>query len=58
LSALAAHAARSLLFGLQPTDPATIASAVALLAAIGFAAAYVPARRASNLDPLAVIRNE
>jgi predicted permease len=54
----AANAGRSLLFGLQPTDPTTIACAVVLLASIGLAAAYVPARRASKLDPASVLRTE
>jgi putative ABC transport system permease protein len=54
----AAHAARSLLFGLQPTDPATIGGAVILLGVIGLAASFLPARRASKLDPAVVLRNE
>jgi putative ABC transport system permease protein len=54
----AANAARTLLFGLQPTDPATIASATALLAVIGFIASYLPARRASKLDPMKTLRQE
>jgi predicted permease len=54
----AANAARSLLFGLAPTDPATIAAAVVLLASIGFAASYLPARRASRVDPMNVLRQE
>jgi putative ABC transport system permease protein len=54
----AAKAARSLLFGLQPTDPVTIAAAIALLATIGFIASYLPARRASRVDPMNVLRQE
>jgi ABC-type antimicrobial peptide transport system permease subunit len=54
----ATSAARSLLFGLQPTDPITIGSAIALLAAIGLMASYLPARRASRLDPMNVLRQE
>jgi ABC-type antimicrobial peptide transport system permease subunit len=54
----AANAARSLLFGLQPSDPITIAGAVALLAAIGLIASYLPARRASRVDPMNVLRQE
>ena len=54
----AASAARTLLFGLQPTDPATLLSATALLAAIGLLASYVPARRASKLDPMKTLRQE
>ena len=54
----AAKAARSLLFGLQPTDPVTIGAAIALLATIGFVASYLPARRASRVDPMNVLRQE
>jgi len=54
----AAKAARSLLFGLQPTDPVTIGAAIALLATIGFIASYLPARRASRVDPMNVLRQE
>jgi predicted permease len=54
----AAKSASTLLFGLQPTDPATLASATALLAAIGLIASYLPARRASKLDPMKTLRQE
>ena len=46
----------SLLFGLQPTDPVTIGAAIALLAAIGLVASYLPARRASRVDPMNVLQ--
>jgi predicted permease len=54
----AAKAARTLLFGLGPNDPLTMASAIALLATIGVIASYLPARRASRLDPMHVLRQE
>jgi putative ABC transport system permease protein len=54
----AAKAARTLLFGLQPTDPVTLASAMALLVSIGLLASYLPARRASKLDPMTTLRQE
>ena len=54
----AAKAASSLLFGLQPGDPLTIAGAIALLATIGLIASYLPARRASRVDPMNVLRQE
>lgn len=54
----AAQAASTLLFGLEPTDSATIASAIALLASIGLLASYLPARRASRVDPMSVLRQE
>lgn len=54
----AANAASSLLFGLQPTDPVTLAAAVGMLATIGLGASYFPALRASRLDPMKVLRDE
>ena len=54
----AAKTAQSLLFGLQPTDPLTMAAAIALLATIGLVASYLPARRASRVDPMNVLRQE
>jgi len=48
----------ALLFGVQPRDLATLALCVALLATTGLMAAYLPARRASRLDPMPVLREE
>jgi ABC-type antimicrobial peptide transport system permease subunit len=53
-----ARAVASVLFGVQPVDPFTFATTTALLAAVGGAAAFLPARRASQLDPSQVLRNE
>jgi predicted permease len=50
------RAARSLLFGLAGHDPAVIAAAAALLAGVGFAAGYVPARRAARVEPTRALR--
>jgi putative ABC transport system permease protein len=47
---------RASLFGLAPYDPATLAGAAALLSAVGLTAAYLPARRAGQLDPMAALR--
>jgi predicted permease len=52
------QAAATLLYGLKPGDPVTLLAAVLALAGIGLAAAYVPARRAAALDPLAALRRE
>jgi putative ABC transport system permease protein len=51
-------AASSMLFGLKPRDPVTLAAAVVILMAIGVAASVIPARRASRLDPMEALRNE
>jgi predicted permease len=48
----------SMLFGLTPTDPVAIGGAVVLLMTAAQLAAYLPARRASCLNPLAALRHE
>jgi ABC-type antimicrobial peptide transport system permease subunit len=49
---------QSLLFGITPHDPLTLAAAVVLLSAVGLVAAYFPARRAGRLDPMEALRAE
>jgi putative ABC transport system permease protein len=44
------------LFGVDSRDPATFAAAVAVLLAVAGFAAYLPARRASTLEPVAALR--
>jgi predicted permease len=46
------------LFGLAPSDPATLAGAGLLLALIAIAAGYLPARRAATIDPIVSLRTE
>jgi len=58
LTLAGSKAATSMLFGLKPRDPLTLALTVLILAAIGFAASYLPARRASRLDPMSALRYE
>jgi hypothetical protein len=48
----------SLLYGVEPGEPRTIAGAVMLFAAVAAAALFVPARRATHVDPLTAIRRE
>jgi predicted permease len=54
----AGRVARAMLFELQPYDPLTLATAAALLASAALAAAYLPARRASKVDPMVALRYE
>jgi putative ABC transport system permease protein len=49
---------RSLLFGIEPTDTATYVGVAALLFVIALIASYLPARRASRIDPLKALRYE
>ena len=47
-----------LLFGIEPADPPTIALAAVLLVAVAVGAAWVPARRATAVDPIAALRGD
>jgi putative ABC transport system permease protein len=49
---------RSLLFEISPTDPDTFAAVALLLCVVGFVASYLPARRATRIDPMIALRYE
>ena len=48
----------SLLFGMNPSDPATLVGATIVLLAAAALAGYLPARRAAKLDPIVALRHE
>ncbi len=47
-----------LLYGVRPLDPSTFVASTAMLSLIALAAAYIPARRASRVDPITALRQE
>jgi putative ABC transport system permease protein len=58
LALAAARTASSMLFGLKPYDPSTLAFAISALALVAVAASYIPARRAAGVDPMVALREE
>jgi len=53
-----ARYAKSLLFGVSAADPAVVAGSIAIMAGIAILAGYLPARRASHIDPMTALRYE
>jgi ABC-type antimicrobial peptide transport system permease subunit len=58
LAAIGTRALGSLLFGIGPLDPFTLAAAAALLTVVALFASYLPARNASRTDPMLALRAE
>ena len=48
----------SLLFEVKPTDPTALAAAAGMLALVALLASYIPARRATRVDPVVAMRAE
>ena len=46
------------LWGVTPNDPATVVTVIAVILAAGLLAGFVPARRATRIDPIAAMRSE
>jgi putative ABC transport system permease protein len=55
---VAARALKSMLFGVSPADPLTFAAVTVFLALVAFAACWIPARRATKIDPMIALRSE
>ena len=53
-----ARLVKSMLYGIQPYDPVTLAAGVLLLLAVALAASWIPARRASGVEPMQALRHE
>ena len=55
---IVSHLMAGLLFGVAPTDPFTFAGVTLVLTAVALAASYIPALRATRLDPITMLHSE
>jgi putative ABC transport system permease protein len=52
------HVLAAVVFGIGPNDPATLGGSIAVLLAVALAAAWIPARRATRVDPMGALRED
>ena len=55
---LLTHLVKSMLYGIQPWDPPTLAGGVVILMIVALAASWIPARRAARVQPMDALRHE
>jgi ABC-type antimicrobial peptide transport system permease subunit len=58
ISLAATRVLQQMLFGLGPSDPLTLTGAAGALSAVALVAGYLPARRATKVDPMVALRYE
>jgi putative ABC transport system permease protein len=58
LALVLGRALRALLFGVEPTDLFTVAGTAAMFVTVALLTCWLPARRASKIDPLVALRQE
>jgi ABC-type antimicrobial peptide transport system permease subunit len=58
LAAAVTRYLQALLFGITPLDPVSFTAAASLLVAVALVACYLPARRATSIDPMNALRRE